>query len=703
MPAALGAWNVTLAGIPLKIIKDPTKADDPNASAGFSGQWVTQDSTKTLERRDVPVPVNQFRRGAGFLRRRGPQDDGGLAWVENGFFHTDQGITHSGYLQAASISLAQSSPAVVDSRSFLGARYCITTSGLGVRFPNDDPTQAAVFDPPLNTGAWANATTSFRAGYVCTAMEVFAAANGEPALYIATYNNSVPATRLYQYTASAGWAESAAFTGFRIDKLVGPVWWEDGSGAGAQRLLAATTSLSGGPPSATGFVANIIRHVALGNNPLDPAQWVTPISLAPGFGVTKLLAFPEFGYAVTPRGIYTFNATRAMNLTPYWRDGSSYTDGTVTTTYYHGIVAARGFGLDYYDARQDYRRQDESYEVGPMAGMQDGTPIRGLVTGLVQYEGALIQALYNHQNDTTYIGRSYPREKLNIDYPNPFVHYWAEQVITPSAGPVGHQVTHLAVSSPTVSSTTIQPNRPVYLWMFLSDEPYDAGSQFDLNYAPLPSGSGPLSFQASGGTSFAYNQTMKAYLTAQDWDDTLATKFIRKFDFVSNQVSSIRTLTLSTRVDQDPTTITDQSTWTAAGSAVITDAGSIVPSPAVSGKSIGLQVITSTTSGAGQTKAPVFMGISPRAKVVRQSLKAMTLYAVCQKGQEMADGSADVRDTNDVLDAVNALQDVGAQSYVNPEGATKTVLVEQGQVFDTEYLEDGEPRVTIKIDLSEVV
>jgi hypothetical protein len=698
MPMPLAAWPVVLSGIPLKIVKSPNvggsnAVDDPAAEVGLSGAFMTQDQATTFGRRDVVVQLNDFRRGSGFLRRRTEADEGGLAWVENGFFHTGQGITHSGRLQSNVIALAASNPAILDSRSFAGHRWCITNGGNVVRFAAEDPTTAPVYDPPLNN--FLNPTTSLHAGYLCTAIEVFQKASGEPALYVAAYNPSVPGTILYEYALSnAGnhWTTSATYFTFKIEKLVAPVWWEGADGVPAQRMVAAIVE-----PIATGQVANVVRHVIAGSDPLVQANWVTPTKLGTDMSVTGLLAFPEFFYALSPKGIHTVNAFRAMNVTPYWRTGSSYADGGVSTIYYHGIVAARGYGLDYYDATQNYRRQDETFEIGPGLGAQDGTPIRGRITALCQYEGALLMALYNPESHTTYIGRAYPRERLGIQTTNPFVHYWAEQVLGASAGPVGHQVTHMIVTSPGVAGTPVLGARAVYLWLFCTDEPYNAASQWDLNYAALPVGSGPLSLQVSQGT-FAYNADMRAYLTHPNWSDDLAVKYVRRFDVLSQlnggQVS------VYTRADGPLTSVgvigSGTSDWRLAGTSLGGDLTRIIPPQTVSGRSIPMLLTSHTDT---PTLAPVVESVSPRARVVRETFETVTLYVVLDQS-ETANGAADLRDPSDLFDTVTALQNGGPVAYTDEEGADHTVYVEQGCAFEKLHIGDGQFQTVLKVDLS---
>lgn len=697
---ALSPHTVKLAGIPLKIVADPS-ARVPQA--GYTERWVTQDATKTLASRDVPVEINRFTNGAGVLLRRDQADDGAIGWTENLISWMDVGLTLSGLrtIKGAGLGLGITDTAIVDSRPFNGDRYCITSGGCVIKFANDDPAGAVTFSPALNT--FANPTTSLRAGYLCTAIEVFATATGVPALYVYAYNNAVPATRVYQFTTAGGWTESAAFTTIKISRAVAPVWWEAaGSGAGAQRLLVACTSLAGGAPSATGFVANIVRHCIYASDPMLEASYIAPIVTDPSASISRLLAFPEFAFALTPNGLWTFNEKRSMNLTPYATLGASY-GGAVAALFNDGVFWGRGFGADFYDASVAFRRQDKPLQVGPSTYFQDGIPVRGQLTGAVPYEQFLVQSLYNHSNQTTYVGRAVPRDVANVDGPGPWAQYWAEHVIGPTAG-VGQQVTHQVISSPTAGGSTVLAARTVNLWLFTADEPFGLGSNFNLHSAPLPTGAGPIAVQASSGT-FAYTSTGRAYLTTPNWSDDLAKKFVRRIDLFGALFSAAQTAALYTRADQPPTTITDQSTWTLAGTADGTGTGNgptyhkVQPTTLPSGRSVGLQVVLSTSSSAA---SPVVRSLSPRAKVARETLRSFTIYALIERNAETDNGAPDSRSPTAVVDAVTDLQDLGQQTYINEEGTSWTVLVEQGVVHDRLIIDDREYRDVLAISLSRV-
>jgi hypothetical protein len=698
----LAPWRVSLAALPLVVVADPDRVD-ADGTFGYQGTYVSEDATKDLQKRNVPVHLNRFNRGCGIITRRDADDDGHMGWAKNGITWLGNGLYPSGKRTpntvASTLSLSTAGTAIVDSRLFNGDRYCITTKGWVIKFTGDDPSATAVFSPALN--AFGSVTTSLAASFNCTAIEIFQKASGEPALYVFAYNSTAHTSRVYEYALSnAGthWVDSTTATpadfSWQIAKAVAPVWWEAQDAGGAQRMLIAINPA----PASTGRVANVIRHVPAGSDPLDATQYVTSITTDPSGAINKLLAFPQFAFALTPNGIWTFNAIRVMNVTPYWKLGASYTSGSVATLYNGGIVAARGFGADFYDAGQAYRRQDRPYEVGPTAYFQDGIPVRGQLTAMVPYEQFLIQSLYNHENKTTYIGRSAPRDVLNLSGQGTWAQYWSEHTIESSAG-VGQQVTHLVASSPAVSGGTVAQQRTVNLWMFTADEPFGASSSFALQYAPLSIGSGPLALQASGG-SFSFSTSSEFFLTAQNWDDDLATKFIRRFDILSYLQS--KTLALYTRADRNPATIDDSTTWTLAGSSTADSAG-LSPSTPVSGKGgIGLKVILTTDNA---SIGPVFRAISPLARVVKPTSEVRYLWVVLSDDYELDNGATDLRDRDAVVASLVALQDQGPQTYIDEHGVTHNVYVEQGITYRTGLIEGADgmnvARTLMRLELSE--
>ena len=67
---ALSPWTVSLGGTKLSVVAN-TSSDDP----GYQGSYEAQESTSQFVRRDVPKVMSSFRRGAGYVRRTGEQDD----------------------------------------------------------------------------------------------------------------------------------------------------------------------------------------------------------------------------------------------------------------------------------------------------------------------------------------------------------------------------------------------------------------------------------------------------------------------------------------------------------------------------------------------------------------------------------------------------------------------------------------------------
>lgn len=688
MTAFIGQeWTVTLGGVPLTVVPDPAASDGTNDAPTETGTYATQESDLTFRKRDVPVFLRRFTRGAGVLELRDAGDDGGLAWAEDGYTHLGNGLVPSGYrfAKGAGLGLGLSGVAVIDSRIYNGDLWAITTGGYVVRIPNADPTAPFELNPALN--AFGNPTTSLRAGYVCKAIEVFATAAGVSALYVSAYNAGTGQTRMYQFVAGVGWTESLAWT-IHADQLA-VVYWQGRDGVGAQRLCVVADPIT-------------VRHCPYGSDPLVEANYVTPIVVGnPAYPITKLLAAPAHLWVGKTNGWHDINEVRTANVTPYWADQPFAPNNgrLVAAIYDHYLMAARGFNsIDAYDTSAgELGLQRLPGEMGPLSGQQDGSPIRGQLTAFAQHDGWFLMALWNPEQLTSYVGRAMSRERLGVDVPSPLVHHWAEQAIKPTAG-VGQQITHMTVASPTVVATETVSSRQTNLWMFTADVPTGAGFNLNLYYAGLPVGSGPLSLTASGGT-FTYNPTARFYLTAQTWLDRNATKYLRRLDLVGRDLNGGNSVAVYSRADGDPQTITDLATWTLQGTATGL-AQSITPAAQLSGRSIALLAILTTASP--YHTPPVLHELSARAAVRRETFKVTTLWVVLEQLHELVGGTPDLRLPDAVLDSLVAMQSAGYQTYVDAQNVSSTVLVEQGIRFVNQDLGDGRWRTLCRLELSQV-
>jgi hypothetical protein len=684
----LSSFTVTLGGTPLSMIADPRQQGNEDR-VGYSGTFSAQDATRTLVKRDVPLFLRRLSRGAGFVKRRDAADDGGYAWTEDGITWLDNGWQPAGRRQRAYTSSVASNAYIIDSVEFNGHLWFLTSYSQIIRIPNADPAQVPVVEPPSGL-PFNGGTAGFRSGYFGESIAVFADASGTPAIYVGTYNPSTGATRVYQYTVGGGWTESGVM-GFRVSALA-TVYWTGRDAVGALRLVAKVAD-------------STIRHVISGNDPLNPASYVTPIIVGnPAYSITRLLAYPQHLFVLKTNGIHDVNELRAPNLTDYWQETAS--QATVPTGYAllggaiydEHVYGARGFGLDRYPVRLQGDEQRIPGECGPMAFMQDGTPIRGYIMALGTHGGWLLGAVYNPDTQVTYVGRAKDRRILNVDVPNPLVWHMAETVIRPTdfTAPSGvFGVTYLKAVSKR-SSAVFNPPNEVYLWLCSAYATGGGPTQFTLDYVPLPTGSGPLSLQVSGGT-FQAAATARLFLTAQNWDDGTAHKPILAYDLEGETVTATSTLEVRSRVDGDPRTITDQTTWKSEGTATA-NSTTIVPATTTSGKSIQNQIVATTPSP--YTAPPIFRELSPRAAIRRRTFQVRQVWFVLERDYELDYGPPDIRDPDTTFDTVTALQNADPTSYVDEQGRSYTVLVEQGTDFDRVDVGDGEWRTVMRAELT---
>lgn len=687
----IATWPIRLNSIDYQILADPAKA--LNGKPGYTGRWTSQTTSTPLELSDVPLYLRNLGRGAGFMERRDEGDDGGYAWGEDVFTHLKNGVMLSGRRTLVGLAgLGVTGTAVVDSRRFNGHLWCLTTSGVLLRLPNADPTQTMVIDPALN--AFLSPTASFRSGYVARAIEVFetyldgagaylsALAGGtkHAALYVSTFNSGTGETRIYQYTAAFGWAEGLVL-GYRADRMAA-CWWEGKDGIGAYRLHIQVDD-------------NTIRHCIAGEAPLVGASDITPIPVgSAAHPITRLVAAPTHLWVRKTDGLWDVSEARAANVTPYQAETPDSASASATTVYDDGVYMARQFGVDRFDVRLGSMVQQRiTGACGPGYGWQDGGPVQGQVTDFAQHDGWLLMSLYNAESKTSYLGRAAYVGREVTGTENPMVHHWAEQVINPTAG-VGQQITHLAVVSPTVPAGTVLTARSTYVLMFTADDPFSAGANFNMYYAPLPNGSGPLSLQVSSGT-FTFNTQGAIFYTAQNWKDRNAEKHVMRFDLDSQGLAtteqtpqaSFPRVTLLSRPDGDPRTILTPATWKTEG-ITTKNSASITPATATTAHLLGFQAILNTVSPF--TTSPVLREISPRARVARELIDSRTLYVLLARGVETDVWTEEVRDTEVRQAALEALQSVAPVPFEDECRRPYSVLVQQGIEYERVMLDEHE-------------
>jgi hypothetical protein len=650
----LSPFAITLGGVKLSAVADPSRADDPAAGAGYSGTYAPADATRAFVRRDVPVYIKRFSRGAGFGERRDEADDDGYFWGEDIDTWSGNGCRPSGRrLNVGSgFGLGAAGAHVVNTEIFNGHLFGIcATTGHCIRWPNADPTSGPVFDPALNS--FGSGTESFAAGFIPKDIVVFPNAAGAACLYVSTYKSSTGETRIYQRDTAGVWTNVGGILGYRADKMCS-VWWEGRDGVGAERLLILSDGVS------------TVRHCIAGNDPTAGASYVTPIVIGnAAYPVTALIAAPQHAFAVKKNGIHDFNELRSWNLTPYWSNAQTLSWDRGALIYDDHIYCTRGFDLDRYALSLEGRPQHIPGACGPGFLWQDGSPIVGLVTSLAFHDGWLLAAVYNPYLQASYVLRAKDRRIANVDVPNPLVWHGAEQAIT--SGDI--LISHLRVTSNASSTFGVTSS---YLWMFAAVG-FSGLPTSDLYYAPLPTGGGALSTQASGGT-FTYNPTSRIYHTALNWDDRNATKGMHRLDLVTKQASASATVQIKSRVDGAPATITNQGTWTDHGSSTT---NTITLSTAVTGQSIALQTILTTPSP--YTTPPILYEISPRAHVVREALRVDHLWLVLDRDHELQSGTLDIQSADSTFATVASFQNRAfTTTYVDPAGVTHQAYVEQG-------------------------
>lgn len=681
MAGPLGAFTVTLGGYPLVCIPDPDHPDAEQAP-GYDGRFASQDPSLLLTKRDSVVKLTRFSKGFGIVRRRDADDDGGYAWLENGLGWVGDGLQPAGKRNEQVVNSICNTGYVFDSVNYFSDIWMATSVRGVLRFGSANPASVPTAEPAVTTY---NGGLGMRSGYHPRAICVFSDNTGAPAVYVSTYNSGTAGTRLYEYIQSTGWVAGSESPdlGFRLDHLKS-VYWTDATGTGAERLVGVTADSQ-------------IRHCIQGSDPLLAASWVAPIDVGNvAYPIKALAATPQHLWVIKTNGIHDVNALRSANLTPYWEATASINamaPRMAVAILNEYLYVAKGYGLDRYPISQTGTEQRRPDECHPAFKTQGGHPIRGYVTALAVHNGTLLAAIYNPDNLTSYVMRGFPKQTFAEGHENPLVWHGAELVMAPSG--VGYQITHLRPDTPTGSLGPPQPSAPTYLWapVVAAASPINIG----MEYQQLPDMGGPVSLVLSG-RSFAGETTSRFYLTAQDWDDDNATKVVRRTDIRGQLVTGSLTLELKSRADGPPTTVTTQATWQSEGTAT-SDAAKILPATPTQGKTIAYQVVATSSGAAG---GPLFLSLSPRAKIIRETYKVIQLNVVLERGRELQNGAPDVRSPSSVFDQVVALQDQGPQVFTDEEGVGRLVLVEQGTPFGKVQIGPNEWRHILRLELSVV-
>jgi hypothetical protein len=659
-------FTISLGGIRLREIRDPELVDDANADVGHAGTFATQDSARQFERRDVAEYQRTFSKGMYCVEDDGTDAwRGGYAWGEGVDMWSGNGVRPSGRLRnigiGLGVSLTSADLQVLDSVMFMGDLWCITNGGSVIQYVDCDVSVTPTVHVP------------FAAGFTAFCMEVFSDDNGHPSIYVGTGYNNV--WRLYQYcpVAVSGYVgdwtagEDLGYPGVKLRT----VWWQDNRGVGAQRLALDCSG-------------SIVRICIQGDNPLLVASWGTPIKVGNiAYDSSALAASPGHLFVIKRDGIHDFNELRAWNATPIWQQTASASQGNWGLVYDDHLMAQKGPGIYRYDLRLGDQQDRLGGECGPGSFMQTGSPVRGYPTAYCEHDGWFVVAMYNPDNQTSYIIRGKDRRVVGETIPCPMVWHGAEQVLPPVGG-AAVIVTHMRVVP--AEPFSVSPAGPAKLLMFVR---VGVGSPYhlDMYWAPLPTGGGPLGLQVSGGP-FEYNHLARLYLTALVWGDRNADKSVRLYDVVARGM---------TGADGDPRTITDQSTWVPQG-VLTAGSTSILPVPGVVGKSIALQLVLVTEPP--YTDPPVFHELSPRARVVRQAFEVRKIWILLERDQPTEIGSGDPRGPHGVFAAVSALQNQAtATTYTDEFGRSYAVYVEQPVTFETRVI-SGRPRLVAGVELS---
>lgn len=689
MDAALGTWNVSIGGVPLTILANP---DDPkDDTAGYDGSFETQESTNRVERRDVPKILGaRLSRGFGFIERRSSDDDGGYAYSTNGHAHFGDGWRAAGRRQTTALASISGGTAALDGARFIGIReygnsvYFIADLGCVIKFTNGDPTSTPVYDPALNY--FSSATDSLHAGYEARAIEVFDNATGASCLYVGSFKTGTGA-RIYQRDSAGTWT-SATLTN-NVDRFA-KCFWGDERGVGANRLHTRSDA------------THELRHVIQGDDPMDPAKWVTPIEVGDsGSQIQQLVAAPLELIPFKTDGFYTITPFRTAPLTPYWAESKALNEHAAASfgfmparIYGNHIYAARGLGMDRYDLRVSGQIQRLGQECGPSFGTQDGHPIRGWVTALGEHDGWLLAAVWNPDNKTTYIGRAIERPPGD-PHPNPLVWHFSECTIPPVAG-VGKMVTAMHVGAPTGSGATLASIKQ-YLWLcYVRSDSGGAGIGPSIDYVEMPTSGGGLSQTVSGGT-YAYAASAEIIHTGQSWDDRNALKPVRRYDNVSARTSATNPLALKMRADGDPTTIDDDTSWTLEGT-ITSNSQPVIPETVKSGRFIQVKVVSMVASP--YTTAPVSYEVRVRVAVRYEVFDVRILHVVLQRNYELRGGTPDIREPDDVLDSITAFQLTADKVYVDEVNRSYRVLVEQGIRYRKQDMGDGTYKTIARVECS---
>jgi hypothetical protein len=464
---------------------------------------------ETLRNADLPRVVDNLDAGMGYSRRLANGPDNGYAYTYPGYTRSPGGIFHpSGKLTQVQLPAAGAwTPSWITGSIRYKGRVYIITAGRHVLLLSTDGLSATVAGTfPQDIGA----------GTACVFNNL---------LYITTNGG------MY-YTDGVGWSVPA--TGVGRSQLVAVNW----------RPLGIPTDVLVGVSSEYG--GNAIRWCPITADPMDPNAWSAPVRVGSDYqySINQLLAAPRRVFMLRADGAYDMDelGVRAVNLTPWVREGIDYYNGGWGLTLGNGLYYSHSQGLAWVPTTGEAQLGPEWAHPG--WGLPYEGPVRGHInTGTLQGGFAMV-GMWEIGGSQSFICAG--RKTSDTRSAAGPTHTWfGAEAIVP--GLVQHMKVHTLAASggpPQLLIGTLINQSPMEVAVYLQS---------------LPTTGSPLQEMIWGG-AFTPDDHASLFLPADPYDRPSSIKTMLQFDMLTERLNiGSDYLKLYARADEE-TTWADQGT-----------------------------------------------------------------------------------------------------------------------------------------------
>lgn len=386
----------------------------------------------------------------------------------------------------------------------------------------------------------------------------------------------------------------------------------------------------------------------------------------PGYPVNKVITSRQAPFMLKPEGIFIIqrNGVYRPNITPYWEDVVSVTNGANATILQGRLYANVLSDLDMI-VGLDGQLNDQPFSVGPGSDLPNETPVAGDGSAICRYKDWVVYSQYDTTRQTSYVSFGKPREAVpgQPGITN-FIWHSCPLVIE------GEKVTWMKMAAPGGNPR---------MWVATRNA---ANTTSHLYWMSLPRNGNILQELASGGPWRARTDTCTLYLSSNPWSQGVhAQKAVRQVAVVSEGCSDASYLTPYVSTDKEAriqlgATVTE-SPYTEAR--IVDD---------INGRQVAPSIDFLAASG---TTPPILRAYTLWAG---EGIRASTVYEgrfLFGTGIKLRNGSIDTTSNPQATwEVLIAAQGPRPATIIDWKNTTYTIALEQGAVWKERETKDSE-------------